>query len=121
MPVNELVVVIGCFMCRNEPTFSHLVLNVRQQCMLTVWKHCGGETNGTAGDVVDLTGFITTMESRHAYPVLLIFKKSINRLQWQRVPSGQQQAPGKALIVKNSLREILVPCMDRAWPWDLLF
>jgi len=26
------------------------------------------------------------MESRHVYPVLLIFKKSFNRLQWQRVP-----------------------------------
>lgn len=87
-------------MCRTEPTFSHLVLNVRQQCMSTVWRHCGGETNRTAGDVVDLTGFITTMESRHVYPVLLIFKKSINRLQWQRVPTREQQAPGKALIVK---------------------
>lgn len=81
----------------------------------------GGEMNGTAGDVVDLAGFIITMESRHAYPVLLIFKNSINRFQWQHVPSGQQQAPGKALIVKYSLRELYVPCIDGAWSQGLLF
>jgi len=26
--------------------------------MLAVWTHCLGKTNGTAGHVIDLTGFI---------------------------------------------------------------